>query len=157
MTKRVYVETTIPSYLAAWPSRDIIQAARQQLTHDWWDNKRFEYVLCLSQTVLDETAAGDVAAAKRRMEMIDDLPLLALTPEVDDVAKRIMGSGLLPVSAARDAIHIAVSSVHGVDILLTSNCKHIANATLWRELAEIVAECGYQILIICTPEELLGE
>lgn len=63
---RVYIETTIPSYLAAWPSRDIIQMARQQLTHDWWDNKRSEYRLCLSQTVLDEASAGDVEAAKRR-------------------------------------------------------------------------------------------
>ncbi len=154
---RVYIETTIPSYLAAWPSRDIIQAARQQLTHDWWDNRRSEYVLCLSQMVLEEVAAGDAAAANRRIAIIDGIPLLDLTPAVNEVAKRIMGSGLLPVSASRDAIHIAVSSVHGVDILLTWNCKHIANASILRELAKIVTECGYRPPIICTPEELLGE
>ena len=157
MAKRVYIETTIPSYLAAWPSRDIIQAARQQLTHDWWNNQRSYYDLCISQTVLDEAAAGDVDAAERRLASIANLPLLDLTSSVNDVAKKIMESGLLPLRAARDAIHIDVSSVHGVEFLLTWNCKHIANAAIMKELRTIVANCGYEIPLICTPEELLGD
>jgi predicted nucleic acid-binding protein len=156
MTKCVYIETTIPSYLAAWPSRDLIQAARQQLTHDWWNNERQNFGLCISQTVLDEAAAGDADAAKRRLLFLHDLPLLDLTDAVDLVAGTIMASGLLPEKAARDAVHIAVSSVHGVDILLTWNCQHIANAAIMKELEEIVAECGYEMPILCTPEELLG-
>ena len=157
MAKRVYIETTIPSYLAAWPSRDIIQAARQQLTHDWWNNERLNYDLCVSETVLDEAAAGDVDAAERRLILIENLPLLDLTDAVNDVAKKIMESGLLPLRATRDAIHIAVSAVHAVDILLTWNCKHIANAAIMKELSMIVADCGFAIPIICTPEELLGD
>ena len=157
LTKRVYIETTIPSYLAAWPSRDIIQAARQQLTHDWWDNARLNYDLCASQTVLDEAAAGDGDAAERRLVLIEDLPLLDLTDSVNDVAKKIMESGLLPLRAARDAIHIAVSAVHGIDLLLTWNCKHIANAAIMKELTAVVAGCGYELPVICTPEELLGD
>jgi predicted nucleic acid-binding protein len=151
VSKRVYIETTIPSYLAAWPSRDIVQAARQQLTHDWWNNERLNYDLCASATVLDE------AAAERRLHFVENLPLLDLTDSVNDVAKQIMESGLLPPRAARDAIHIAIAAVHGVDLLLTWNCKHIANAAIMKDLTAIVADCGYDIPVICTPEELLGD
>lgn len=157
MPKRIYVETTIPSYLAAWPSRDLLQAARQRLTHDWWENHRQEYELCVSRIVLDEVSDGDADAAQRRMAYLDGLPLLDLTVDVDEVAVAIMESGLLPTVAARDAIHIAVSAVHAIDILLTWNCRHIANATIVRDLEEIVAECGFRLPILCTPEELLGD
>jgi hypothetical protein len=157
MTKRVYIETTIPSYLAAWPSRDLLEAARQQITHDWWNIQRQNYDLCISQTVIDEASAGDADAAKRRLPYLQDLPLLDLTNEVNDVSKAIMASGLLPQKATRDAVHIAVSSVHSTDILLTWNCRHIANAAIMKELREIVERCGYELPVLCTPEELLGE
>lgn len=157
MTKRVYIETTIPSYLAAWPSRDLLQAARQQITHGWWNDRRQKYELCISEIVLEEAAAGDADAAQRRTRFLQDLPLLDLTVAVNDVAKAIMDSGLLPVRATRDAIHIAVSSVHGIDILLTWNCKHIANAEIMKDLGAVVAECGYEMPVLCTPEELLGD
>jgi hypothetical protein len=157
MTKRVYIETTIPSYLAAWPSRDIVQAARQQITHEWWNNERQNFDLCISQIVLDEAAAGDADAANRRLAFLQDLPLLDLTGAVNVVAKAIMSSGLLPEKATRDAVHIAVSSVHRIDILLTWNCQHIANAAIMRELGETVAQCGWEMPILCTPEELVGD
>lgn len=157
MTKRVYIETTIASYLAARPSRDLLQAARQQITHDWWDNQRENYDLCISQIVLDEAAAGDAEAAQRRLPFLQDLPLLDLTDGVNHVATAIVDSGLLPRTATRDAVHIAVSSVHGIDILLTWNCRHIANAAIMKELGAIVAGCGYEMPILCTAEELLGD
>lgn len=157
MKKRVYIETTIPSYLAALPSRDLLQAARQQITHDWWSNERQKYDLCISVIVLDEVAAGDADAVQRRMPFLKGLPLLDLTEAVNRVAKAIMGSGLLPRRATRDAVHIAVSSVHGVDILLTWNCRHIANAAIMKELGAVVRGCGYELPILCTPEELLGD
>jgi predicted nucleic acid-binding protein len=157
MTKSVYVETTISSYLAARPSRDLLQAARQQITHGWWHQDRHKYALCISQIVLDEAAAGDVGAARRRLVFLEPLPLLDLTHEVVDVAQAIMDSELLPLKAARDAIHIAVASVHGIDILLTWNCRHIANAVIMKELRAVVANAGYEIPILCTPEELIGD
>jgi hypothetical protein len=157
MPKLVYIETTIPSYLAAWPSRDLVQAARQQITHDWWNNRRQAFDLCTSQTVLDEAAAGDADAAKRRMPYLHDLPLLDLSEAVNDVAKAIINSGLLPQKAARDAIHIAVTSVHSVDILLTWNCRHIANAAIMKELSEAIERCGFEMPVLCTPEGLLGD
>ena len=157
MTKRVYIETTIPSYLVARPSRDLLQAARQQITHTWWNDARQHYDLCISAIVLDEAASGDADAAQRRLAFLQALPLLDLTEAVNNVAKAIMASGLLPQEATRDAIHIAVSSVHGIDILLTWNCRHIANAAIMKELRTIVAGCGYELPILCTPEELLGD
>ncbi|OGG52219.1 MAG: hypothetical protein A3F84_03930 [Candidatus Handelsmanbacteria bacterium RIFCSPLOWO2_12_FULL_64_10] len=157
MKKRIYIETTIPSYLAALPSRDLLQAARQQITHDWWNNERQKYDLCISVIVLDEVAAGDADAVQRRMPFLKDLPLLDLTEPVNRVAKAIMDSGLLPRRAMRDAVHIAVSSVHSVDILLTWNCRHIANAAIMKELGAVVRGCGYEIPILCTPEELPGD
>ncbi len=157
MPKRIYIETTIPSYLAARPSRDLLQAARQQLSHDWWNNERQHYELCISELVLDEAAAGDLEAAARRLTFLQELPLLDLTNAVNVVAKAIMTSGLLPERAARDAVHIAVSPVHRTDILLTWNCRHIANAAIMKELGQIVANCGHDIPVICTPEELFGD
>lgn len=157
MIKRVYIETTIPSYLAARPSRDLLQAARQQITHTWWSNERQKYDLCVSEIVLDEVISGDADAAQRRLALLHDLPLLDMTEAVNHIAKAIMSSNLLPAEATRDAIHIAVSSVHGIDILLTWNCKHIANATIMKELRTVVANCGYELPILCTPEELLGD
>ena len=157
MTKRVYIETTIPSYLTARPSRDLLQAARQQITHTWWNSVRQNYDLCISEIVLDEAASGDADAVQRRLSFLQGFPLLDLTEAVNDVAKAIMDSGLLPQRAVRDAIHIAVSSVHSIDILLTWNCRHIANAAIMKELRTIVADCGYELPILCTPEELLGE
>ena len=157
MPRRIYIETTIPSYLTARPSRDIVQAARQQLTREWWDVERRNYDLCISQIVLDEAAAGDVEAAQRRMAVIDTLPLLDLTFEVDGLAETIMQSGLLPVSASRDAVHIAVTAVHRVHFLLTWNCRHIANAAIFRDLQHVIMSAGYDVPVICTPEELLGD
>ena len=157
MPRRVYIEITIPSYLTARPSRDIVQAARQQLTREWWDVERRNYDLCISQIVLDEAAAGDAEAAQRRMAVIDTLPLLDLTFEVDGLAETIMQSDLLPASASRDAVHIAVTAVHQVHFLLTWNCRHIANATIFRDLQHIIMSAGYDVPVICTPEELLGD
>ena len=157
MPRRIYIETTIPSYLTARPGRDIVQAARQQLTREWWDVERRNYDLCISQIVLDEVAAGDAEAAQRRMAVIDTLPLLDLTFEVDGLAETIMQSGLLPVSASRDAVHIAVTAVHQVHFLLTWNCRHIANATIFRDLQHVIMSAGYDVPVICTPEELLGD
>ena len=157
MPRRIYIETTIPSYLTARPSRDIVQAARQQLTREWWDVERRNYDLCISQIVLDEAAAGDSEAAQRRMAVIDTFPLLDLTFEVDGLAETIMQSGLLPASASRDAVHIAVTAVHQVHFLLTWNCRHIANATIFRDLQHVIISAGYDMPVICTPEELLGD
>jgi hypothetical protein len=156
MAQRVYLETTIPSYLTAWPSRDLIIAGHQQLTKDWWRTRRNEFELCISQFVLDEASAGDAEAAEERLAILSPLPLLDISDAVLPLATAILQSGCIPAKAARDAAHIAISTIHRIDFLLTWNCAHIANAQIVKKVQEICAKAGFPCPVICTPEELMG-
>jgi len=153
---RLYVETTIPSYLTARPSRDTILAGQQETTRRWWEEKRGDYDLYVSELVLEETAAGDPAMAAARHATLVGLPQLAQTPEVDALAARFLARDIIPPSAAPDAEHIALTAVHGMDFLLTWNCKHIANALHRRRLEAVCAEAGLVCPIICTPHHLIA-
>src|SRR2546428_1398322 len=102
---RIYIESTIPSYVVARPARDLLQAARQQLTRDWWDLQREKHELFTSQIVLDEIAAGEREMAQRRLELIAGITVLDLTPDAEALADRVLHSGLLPASADGDAAH----------------------------------------------------
>ena len=153
---RIYIESTIPSYVVARPARDLLQAARQQLTRDWWDLQREQHELFTSQVVLDEIAAGERAMAERRLELMAGLSLLISTPDIETLADDVLKSGLLPATADGDAAHIALATAYGMDILLTWNCRHIANAAIVGRLRKLVAERGYTLPEIYTPEELFG-
>ena len=127
---RIYIESTIPSYVVARPARDLLQAARQQLTRDWWDSQRKKHEIFASQIVLDEIAFGEKAMARLRLELLQGVPLLRVTDEVKEFARKILSSRLLPATADRDAAHIALASAYEMDILLSWNCRHIANAAI---------------------------
>ena len=154
MKPRVYIETTIPSYLTARPSRDLILAAnQQQLTREWW-SKRNHFELYVSRLVVQECQAGDQVAATDRLGSLAGLPLLEQTPEVDNLAEDLFRKISLPKRASADAFHIAIAAVHGIDYLLTWNCTHIANVTLRPKIEEICREAKYEPPLICTPQEL---
>ena len=157
MKPRVYLETTIPSYLTAWPSRDLVRAAHQQIPRDWWDRRRAEFELYISQVVVRECQAGDASAAAERLKILQDLPLLEQTEEATRLAQALVDRVPLPERAAVDALHVAIAAVHGVDYLLTWNCTHIANATLRDPIESVCRENGYEPPAICTPDELLAE
>lgn len=152
----IYIESTIPSYVVARPARDLIQAAHQQLTRDWWDLQREKHELFTSQLVLDEIARGESEMAKRRLALLADLALLESTEEARNLTRSIMDSGLLPAKAEGDAAHIALATVHEMDILLTWNCRHIANASIVGQLRRMVAKHDYTLPEIYTPAELMG-
>jgi hypothetical protein len=156
MAQRVYLETTIPSYLTAWPSRDLIIAGHQQVTKEWWQTRRNDFELSISQFVLDEAGAGDEQAAQERLAILNPLPLLDISEAVLELASAILQSGVIPAKAARDAAHIAISAVHEIDFLLTWNCAHIANAQIVKKVQAICTEQGFPCPLICTPEELMG-
>jgi hypothetical protein len=156
MPLTVYIETSIVSYLAAFPSRDLVTAAHQQITHLWWQERRPELLIFASQVVLDESAAGDPEMAGKRMDILKDVPLLEVTPEVAELAAALITRLPLPARAGADAVHIAVAAYHGVDFLLTWNCSHIANAVLRPRIEKICSEQGYLAPVLCTPEELVG-
>ena len=155
MKSSLYLETTIPSYLTAWPFRDVVVLAHQQLTREWWDSRRDDFELFISQVVLDEAAMGDADAAKRRLELLADLPLLDATAEVQRMAALYIREIPLPARAARDAAHMALASVHGLEYLLTWNCTHIARGEVKRALLRINTAQGIETPTICTPEELM--
>ncbi len=157
MNPRVYVETTIPSYLTAWPSRDLIMAAHQQVTLEWWEGRRHGFDLFISQFVIDEAALGDPDAAKRRLEILIPLPILDASDDVFVVANELMKRVPLPAKAETNSLHIAISAVNGMDYLMTWNCTHIANAELRDDIEAVCRQCGFEPPIICTPEELLTE
>jgi len=154
---RIYSESTIPSYAVARPARDLIQAARQQLTRDWWDFQREKHELFTSQVVLDEIAAGERGMAQRRLELMAGIAVLDLTPAAESLAAEVLRSGLLPADADGDAAHIALASTHGMEILLTWNCRHIANPAIVGRLRRLVETQGHKLPEIYTPEEFLGE
>ena len=157
MKPRVYLETTIPSYLTAWISRDLVMAGHQQTTREWWETRRADFQLFVSQFVIDEAGSGDPDASRRRLEMLVDVPLLDPGEKVYPLADELMKRVPLPPKAAADSLHIAIATIHGMDYLLTWNCTHIANAVLRPRIEVICRQNGYEPPVICTPEELLKE
>jgi hypothetical protein len=153
---RVYIETTVISYLAARQTRDLIVAARQEITWEWWQEHRSGFDLYISQNVLREAGAGDADAAGRRLEIADGIPRLESKPEVLALAHKLVKNGPIPPNAEEDALHISLATVHGMDYLLTWNCRHIANATIRNSVIKIADNEGYRCPVICTPEELLS-
>ncbi len=156
MKRKVYVETSVINYLTARPSKTIVGAAHQQLTLAWW-KRRSEYELLVSRAVWQECAAGDTEAAQKRLAALDGISVLAVSQEMIYLAQSLIKQGIIPAKAVEDAIHIAVSTLHGVDFLLTWNCRHIANPMIQEKIAAHLEPQGLFLPMICTPEELLGE
>lgn len=154
MKLRVYIETSVISYLTAKPSRDLVAAAHQQSTGEFWDQlERFE--VFVSELVLEECASGDASAAASRLAVATVIPSLAFNDAVASLAKNLLVAAALPAKAADDAVHVALAAVHGMDFLATWNCKHIANPVTRKKIERTCIEAGYAPPILCTPEELL--
>ena len=131
-------------------------AAHQQITQEWWARRRADFELFISQFVIQEAGMGEAAMAQKRLGELQAIPLLEVNQNAEDLAKDLIVSGALPGKAAVDALHIAVATVHGMDYLLTWNCKHIANAEMQIKVASVCRARGFEPPVICTPEELLG-
>jgi hypothetical protein len=155
MAGTVYLETTIPSYLAARASRDLVTAAHQQLTVEWWQTRRTAFDLYVSELVLQEAGLGDAEVARRRLEHLVGIPSLAITAPAQGLAEAFLRASLVPTKAAADALHIAVAAVHGVDYLLTWNIRHLANAAMRRRIEAACRAAGFVSPVLCTPEELM--
>lgn len=153
MKPSVYIETTIPSYLTARPSRDVIRLAHQLATREWWD-RRADYELYTSRLVWTECQRGDAEAARDRLATLDGIPLIAYTPQVQILADELIRLVPLPPKAASDAIHIAIAAMHGIDILLTWNCAHIANVVLQPRIAAACLAAGCVAPTLATPLQI---
>jgi hypothetical protein len=156
MRPKVYLETTIVSYLAAEPSRDLVVAAHQALTREWWQ-QRCRFDVFVSQAVLREAGGGDGDAARRRLEVLAGIPVLAGGSAATNLAQLLVQLGAVPPQHAIDALHIALAVTSGMDYLLTWNCSHIANASIRHKIDRVCIQSGFGPSVLCTPEELLEE
>ena len=158
MTKpSVYVETSVVSYLTARPSRDLIIAAQQAMTREWWRDAPERFVLVASELVLTEAAEGDTDAARARLTALEMVTRLDTTEDAATLTRRLLELGAFPREAAADAAHVAIASTNRVDYLLTWNLRHIANATVRSRIERACRKAGYEPPVICTPNELMEE
>jgi hypothetical protein len=154
MKPTVYVETTIVSYLTAWPSRDVVRLSHEMITREWWSKQRGSFDLFTSDFVIREASRGDSAAAAERLKALAGIALLPVNQAVTDLAERIADSLSLPPRARLDAAHIAVAAAHDINFLLTWNCRHLANAMLMPKIESGCHEAGFVAPRIVTPELL---
>nr|VFJ73987.1 MAG: hypothetical protein BECKFW1821C_GA0114237_105619 [Candidatus Kentron sp. FW] len=155
MKPKIYLETSIISYLAARPSRDLVVAAHQQITAEWWYEQRERFDLYISELVMSEAGAGDPEAAARRLAFLAGLPSLTIQEKTFTLAKYLLESGAVPQKAKDDALHISMATAQGMDFPLTWNCRHIANATMRGRIEQICRTYGFEPPIIATPEQIL--
>ncbi|MHB9025462.1 MAG: type II toxin-antitoxin system VapC family toxin [Armatimonadota bacterium] len=157
MRPRVYIETSVVSYLKGRASSDAVVAAHQKLTSEWWEERSPLFDLLISEVVLQEAAVGDSKAASSRLEALSQFKVLTITEEAVSMAQLLVTQGPIPREHAVDALHIAIAAVNGMDYLLTWNCKHLANAAHRSRIELLVEGAGYACPVICTPEELMED
>lgn len=151
---KVYIETTIVSYLTARPSRDPVMHGMLEQTKKWWAEERQGFELVVSDVVIKEASKGDMVAAKRRLAALKGLTVVEADDEAKALTAVLLDSTALPANAADDAAHIAIAAVNQMVYLLTWNCRHIANASMRPKLEGLCLAEGYRCPIICTPHEL---
>jgi predicted nucleic acid-binding protein len=157
MKSKVYIETSIVSYLTGRRSRDLVIAAHQELTRQWWEERAGQFVLVISELVQQEAARGDPEASRIRITALDGIDILRVNDEAVSLAERLVSAELIPKESAADAFHIALAAVHGIDYLLTWNCKHLANASRRSRIEAFIKDAGFISSVICTPEELMED
>lgn len=156
MKSKVYLETTIASYLTARRSRDLIVAAHQEITTEWWNGHRNRFDLFVSELVLEEARRGDPRVAALRIAELDGITVLEVNEDARELAGQFLKGGVLPLIAQEDALHVATATIQGLDYLLTWNCRHIANAEIAARLSVLCEDLGYEMPVLCTPEQLMG-
>jgi len=157
MKQKVYIETSVVSYYMSLPSRDLIIAARQQVTREWWEESRIHFETFISTLVLEESKGGDPIAAERRLDALKGTPVLEITNEAENLAAALIELGAIPENHLEDALHIALAIINGMDFLVTWNFQHLNNARIKKGITKVAEEKGYECPVICSPEELEGE
>ena len=152
--EKVYVESSVISYITARPSRDLVVSARQAITNEWWEQKRKKYEVYISELVIEEIASGDKEAAQKRLDVVKQIPNLEITEIAKDLATLLISSGAVPENSPEDALHIGLAAAQGVEYLLTWNFKHINNATKRADITQIIESQGFLSPVLCSPEEL---
>jgi hypothetical protein len=152
--KSVYIESTIPSYVAAWPSRDTIIAGHQAATRLFWEEERYKYDLYISDYVLDEIREGNSEAAQKRLNLVEDIPVYPKAAEIDALAaiyQKLLG---IPDRAKTDCNHLATCAIWHINYLLTWNCAHLGVAAQVK-IQGYNERHGLWTPLLITPDALL--
>ena len=153
----LYIETSIVSYYTSRPNRDVIIAARQEITRDFWSQLWRDFEVYISALVIQEISQGDAEAARKRSEAISEIPVLEISEKARELAEALLTKGAIPIDSEEDALHIAVAGVNEVDFLCTWNFKHIHNVFTKSKIEKIMKEMSIIPPMICSPNEMLGE
>jgi predicted nucleic acid-binding protein len=151
----VYLETTVIGNIAGRLHPDALIAARQEVTRRWWATAKNRYQLFASDLVVDECSAGDHDAASERIAELDGIALLEAPPGTESLADLLIDRKAIPPTEPRDAAHIAIAAVNGIDFLATWNFKHILNPGTQHLIEAVCRDAGFEPPTICTPEQLL--
>jgi len=152
----LYMETAIPSYMLAEPSRDVISLGRQDITRTWWKRDHARYAIFVSEVVLEEVGKGDPREVEKRRKFLEPFSVLKATPEIQRLIEMYLEENVVPVGSGQDAAHLAFASIYQVDFLCTWNFKHLANVFALRRFRQVNEKRGLFVPQVCTPEELLG-
>ena len=150
-----YIETTVVGHLTGRILDDPIVAGRQKVTRLWWPIAIKEYELFVSSVVADECSAGNADVAQERMDIVNSLSFLAISPITDQLAADLIAKHAVPATEPRDALHIAISAVNGIEYLVSWNFKHIVNPKTRAAIERVCEEAGFSPPMICTPDQLL--
>lgn len=154
--EKVYLESSFISYLVSNPSENLIVAAHQQISFQWWKQCRNHFDCCVSEAVIREISVGDPNEILKRIEIISGLTVLMASEQAEELTTKILNRNILPKKAAADAAHIAIAATNHIDYVITWNCKHLANAQIIKRIKTLFLEYNIELPYICTPEELLG-
>lgn len=152
--KSVYIETSVVSYLTSRRPAD--RATWQAVTVDWWETRRGDFDLYTSDVTVIEARRGNPEAAQRRLDALDEIPVLSVTTQVNELSEALLRARAIPRAYVGDSLHVAVSAVHGVDYLLTWNFRHLNNDETKPIMREVCELSGYSCPKICTPRQLTG-
>jgi predicted nucleic acid-binding protein len=154
MKPRIYVETSVISYLAARPSADAINSTRQHFSYQLWQ-QRERVQLLVSDAVMAEVQIGDQEAVNNRMVYCNALPLLDVHPQAEQLAGLLLKKKAVPAKAFTDAVHIAIAALHEIQFIASWNFRHIVGAVARRQIEMALADANAFVPLIATPEEIL--
>lgn len=153
--QKVYIETSVISYLTAKPSRDLVIAAHQKITYDWWQKSKPKFYCFISEFVINEISKGDNEAASKRLSVVSKLPLLEHTHLIDELADNYIKILSIPEKSKTDAFHLAIAVLFEIEYLLSWNCKHISNAIVSNKVNEFNKKNSLYMPVLCTPLMLM--
>jgi hypothetical protein len=157
MKQKVYIETSVVSYLSGRLARDVVIVGRQEITREVWPLLTERFDCYISALVREEIERGDPEAAGSRLAVLAGMAALATSDEARDLAKAMIQNGLMPSRFAEDALHIAIAALNGMDYVLTWNFRHLNNVQTKVKIESFLEGYGYEPPLVCSPEELFGE